>query len=62
MTLNDILTEWNNISYNRKIDALFAIATHLKQYEDDELLEELIEIAGMREYFDDYFGTEGLEI
>lgn len=62
MTLRDVLENWDDISHQKKRQALQQVINFI-DYEDNEdtLLKTILIIASDAEE-DDYFGTEGLKI
>lgn len=63
MTLEDLIDNWDDIPYDRKVNALQIVVDFLKApYQKDEdliydMLSPLVELE-----IDDYFGTEGLKV
>lgn len=61
MNIATLINNWDDISYSRKIEALFNAASFLKDGEHDDVLWALFGELDLLEQ-DDYFGTEGLEV
>lgn len=63
MTLSDLMNNWKDISYARKISAAKKVIEYLEQpfQKDEDMLAQILDCAYLEEQ-NDYFGTEGLSV
>lgn len=68
MQLRDVLDNWNDLSYQKKIRALHRVVEYIEYEEDiltpeqDKFLYYLIQFIVEEFEDEDFFGTEGLKI